>query len=384
MDESMAPVGPTPAPAPASPPAVQIGSILIDNVTQDEADAIIGGWLEERPAGPRRVCTPNVDYVIRAGRDPAFRGAINGCDLRVPDGMWIVYASRIAGRSLRGTVTGRLLLPRFAARCSEAGRPIAMMGAGPGVAALAAERLRADNPGLLVTAATPPTPFVIGSEADAGMVQTLQAARPAILFVALGAPKQELWMDRHAGEFPDSIMIGVGAAFDVVAGRVREAPAWMTRTGLEWLFRLAQEPRRLARRYLWDDPRILGWAVATRARGLGSRAGPEVRASSPAPARRAGWRSDRRSDPESSPTSIAGTRAYGQLPSRPPADSVNTAVAKKARRAMPRVRPARCIPAAFPESAQTMARPTSHRLQSSAPGSPICRRMTPTELSAAV
>jgi len=268
MDESMAPVGPTPAPAPASPPAVQIGSILIDNVTQDEADAIIGGWLEERPAGPRRVCTPNVDYVIRAGRDPAFRGAINGCDLRVPDGMWIVYASRIAGRSLRGTVTGRLLLPRFAARCSEAGRPIAMMGAGPGVAALAAERLRADNPGLLVTAATPPTPFVIGSEADAGMVQTLQAARPAILFVALGAPKQELWMDRHAGEFPDSIMIGVGAAFDVVAGRVREAPAWMTRTGLEWLFRLAQEPRRLARRYLSDDPRILGWAVATRARGL--------------------------------------------------------------------------------------------------------------------
>lgn len=251
-----------------APPVVQVGSILIDNLTQDQADALIRKWLDSESDKPRRICTPNVDYVIRAGRDPAFRGAINGSDLRVPDGMWIVHASRLAGRPLVGTVTGRLLLPRFARYCRDTGRSIALMGAGPGVAVRAAARLEAEYPGLRASVVTPPKPFEIGSEEDLEMVKTLQAAEPSILFVALGAPKQELWMERHAAEFPESILIGVGAAFDVVAGRVREAPAWMTKSGLEWLFRLAQEPRRLARRYLWDDPRILGWAIATRAKSM--------------------------------------------------------------------------------------------------------------------
>ena len=251
------------------PEVVQIGSIFLDNVTTDEADAQIKAWLAAADdASGRYVCTPNVDYVIRSGRDPIFRAAINAANLRVPDGMWIIYASRLAGRTLRGTVTGRLILPRFAEYCAGKGLTMGVMGAGPGVAQEAAERLREDFPGLVIKhAITPPKPFVIGSAEDEAIVAALKADPPALLFVSLGAPRQEIWMKAHAAELAPMVLIGVGAALDVVAGKVKEAPHWMTRVGLEWFYRLVQEPRRLARRYLWDDPRILGWAVVTRLRG---------------------------------------------------------------------------------------------------------------------
>lgn len=244
-----------------------IGSVSIHDVTPEETDLQVKQWLGERSEDGRFVCTPNVDYVVRSRRDMAFREAINRADLRVPDGMWIIYASRLAGRPLRATVTGRLLLPRFAEYCARTDRSIGLLGAGPGVAQRAANRLQASHPGLRVLCSlTPPTPFMVGSSEDEAIVATLEADPPDLLFVALGAPRQELWMHRHAARFPCTVMIGVGAAFDVVAGRAREAPAWMTRVGLEWLFRLAQEPRRLSRRYLIDDPWIIGWAVSTRIR----------------------------------------------------------------------------------------------------------------------
>jgi N-acetylglucosaminyldiphosphoundecaprenol N-acetyl-beta-D-mannosaminyltransferase len=249
---------------------VQIGSIYLDNVTTGEADARIKAWLADADADAsgRYVCTPNVDYVIRSGRDPIFRAAINAANLRVPDGMWIVYASRIAGRPLRGTVTGRLILPRFAEYCRDSGLSLGVVGAGPGVAQEAADRLREEFPGLAIRhAITPPKPFVVGSAEDKAIVAALKADPPALLFVSLGAPRQEIWMNAHAAELAPMVLIGVGAALDVVAGKVKEAPRWMTRVGLEWFYRLVQEPRRLARRYLWDDPRILGWAVVTRLRG---------------------------------------------------------------------------------------------------------------------
>jgi N-acetylglucosaminyldiphosphoundecaprenol N-acetyl-beta-D-mannosaminyltransferase len=256
--------------SPSEPAVVSIGTLQIHDVAVPEADRILRDWLDEARDGrsPRRgryACTPNVDYVVRAGRDPAFRRAINSADMRVPDGMWIVYASRLAGRPLRGTVTGRLLLPRFAAHCAAQGLSIGLLGAGPGVAQEAARRLRDDNPGLTIDPViTPPMPFGVGSPEDEAIVSQLTANPPAMLFVSLGAPKQELWMERHSAELPATVMVGVGAALDVIAGRVREAPAWMTRVGLEWLFRLVQEPRRLARRYLRDDPSILVWAIRTR------------------------------------------------------------------------------------------------------------------------
>jgi len=106
--------------------------------------------------------------------------------------------------------------------------------------------------------------FVVGSDEDREATARLLASPARVIFVALGAPKQELWMERHAPELHDRVLVGVGAAVDVLGGRVREAPQWVTAYGLEWLFRLAQEPRRLSRRYIWDDPRFLWWMVQAR------------------------------------------------------------------------------------------------------------------------
>lgn len=213
------------------------------------------------------MCTPNADYVVRAHRDYGFQQAIEGAYLRVPDGMWIVYASRIAGRPLRSTVTGRLLLPAVAQAAAKGGLRIALVGAGPGVAPAAAMRLRQTYSGLQITmAVTPPTPFIVGSSEDARLCGELSQGNPDIVFVALGAPKQEMWMQRHTNEFGGAVLVGVGAAFDIVSGRFREAPSWMTRWGFEWLYRMVQEPRRLARRYLVDDPWILWWALRSRRR----------------------------------------------------------------------------------------------------------------------
>lgn len=242
---------------------VQIGDLTIHDVAFTEVVAEIVDRATRREGG--FICTPNVDYVVKSRTNRPFREAILSARLRVPDGMWIVYASRIAGRPLRGTVTGRLLLPAVAEVAAQRGLRLALFGAGPRVADHAADALRRAHPDLqIVSATTPPTPFVIGSSDDEEATATIGAANPDVIFVALGAPKQELWMAGHEGAFGGAVLVGVGAALDVVAGQFREAPRWMTRWGFEWLWRLAQEPRRLARRYLIDDPWILWWALRTR------------------------------------------------------------------------------------------------------------------------
>jgi N-acetylglucosaminyldiphosphoundecaprenol N-acetyl-beta-D-mannosaminyltransferase len=243
--------------------SVPIGDLTIHDVGFDETTRRIADWAAARSGG--YVCTPNVDYVVRSRRDTVFRRAIQAARLRVPDGMWMVYASRLAGRGLRGTVTGRLLLPSVAEIAAREDLGIGLFGAAPGVANRVRSILERNYPGVrVVVAITPPTPFEIGSPADQQAVAELRAASPDVVFVALGAPKQEIWMQRHAAELGGAVSVGVGAAFDIMAGRFREAPRWMTRYGFEWLFRLAQEPRRLARRYLLDDPWILYWALRTR------------------------------------------------------------------------------------------------------------------------
>lgn len=247
------------------PATIRIGTLLVHDVTASEADRVIQGWLDTTNTTGRFVCTPNADYVVRAEHDPSFRSAVNGADLRLPDGMWIVYASRLAGRPIRATVTGRLLVPRLAAACAERQVPIGILGASPGVAGVAASRLVSTLPDLEIRhAISPPMGFTIGSTEDRAIVAEIARFPPAVLFVALGAPKQEQWMLAHRADFPATVLVGVGAGIDIVAGRFRTAPTWMTTVGLEWMFRLVQEPRRLARRYLVDDPWIIWWAIRTR------------------------------------------------------------------------------------------------------------------------
>lgn len=246
----------------------RIGNLDIHNLRFEEAVDHIWRLVEAGSGGV--VCTPNADYVVRARTDDAFREAIASADLRLPDGMGIVYASRIAGRPIHGTVTGRHLLPVLAGRAANHGISVALFGAQPGVAGEAAKRLQARYARLTVAEAmSPPARFAVGSAEDSDAVAVLRRRSPGMIFVALGAPKQEIWMQRHRQELDGSVLIGVGAAFDIVAGRFREAPRWMTAIGLEWLVRLMQEPKRLARRYLLDDPWIIRWALETRFHAIG-------------------------------------------------------------------------------------------------------------------
>jgi N-acetylglucosaminyldiphosphoundecaprenol N-acetyl-beta-D-mannosaminyltransferase len=242
-------------------PTAQIDGLEIQALTFEETVAAIAAWAADGSGG--YVCTPNVDYVVKARRDKRFRAALEGARLRVPDGMGIIYGARIAGAPLRGSVTGRLLPEAVGRKLAQHEMSIALFGGEPGTTAQAAAELR--RRGVSVSAAIgPPMGFAIDSEADSGYVQELATLRPQAVFVGLGAPKQELWMARHAADIPGAVVVGVGAAIDVLAGLRREAPRWMTRAGLEWAYRLVHEPRRLARRYLWDDPRFFLWMLEAR------------------------------------------------------------------------------------------------------------------------
>jgi len=258
---------PEPPPEPPPAPSVPEASPMADLTLHPISFAATVDWIAGRAnAGTGgTVCTPNADYVVRAHADENFRRAIQSADLRVPDGMAVIYAARIAGGPIRKTVTGRLLVPAVAARAAAEGWPIALFGAGPGIAERAAKRLVARFPALKVVAAiSPPMGFVVGSPVDLEQIELLDQSGPRVIFVALGAPKQELWMEMHRDRLPTAVIVGVGAALDIISGRFREAPMWMTRLGLEWIFRLVQEPRRLARRYLLDDPWIFWWAIRAR------------------------------------------------------------------------------------------------------------------------
>lgn len=240
---------------------VRIDTITVHDIGFEETVARIVGWARDGSGG--YVTTPNVDHVVRARRDAAFRDLVAKARLRVPDGMGIVYGARLARTPLRGSVTGRLLPEAVARRAGAQGPAIALIGGHPGAAERAAQRLRLTG-GQVAVATSPPMGFAIGSAEDREAVAAMASAGARIVFVGLGSPKQERWMAAHAEDLPEAVLVGVGQAIDVVGGHVQAAPAWMTRVGLEWAFRLLQDPRRLARRYLWDDPRFFWWMFQAR------------------------------------------------------------------------------------------------------------------------
>jgi N-acetylglucosaminyldiphosphoundecaprenol N-acetyl-beta-D-mannosaminyltransferase len=241
---------------------VTVRGIPITDLGFEETVDRIMTWAQDGSGGV--VCTPNVSYVVRADRDPDFRAALLSARLRVPDGMGIVYGSRILGVPLRATVTGRLLPLAVAQRAAAADIGLAFFGGGPGVAESAAVHVRRRSGAVIDPAFGPTMGFAFGTPEDAEAVTRIARSTARIVFVALGAPKQERWMVAHQDSLAGKVLIGVGQAFDVLSGRLRAAPAWATRMGTEWAFRLAREPRRLSRRYLVDDPRFFLWMLRGR------------------------------------------------------------------------------------------------------------------------
>ena len=192
----------------------------------------------------RQICTVNPEFIVDAHRDPAFAAVLRRADLRVPDGAGVLWAARLAGKPLRERVTGSDGIYRIAERAADRGWRLFLLGAAPGVALAAAATLRRRYPGLEVVGAHS------GSPADAewpAIQGWLASTQPDILLVAFGHPRQDIWIDRHRAELPAAVAVGVGGAFDFVAGVARRAPRWMQRLNLEWLHRLLMQPWRWRR-----------------------------------------------------------------------------------------------------------------------------------------
>jgi N-acetylglucosaminyldiphosphoundecaprenol N-acetyl-beta-D-mannosaminyltransferase len=197
-----------------------------------------------------------VDHVVTAEDDEAFREAYAAASLSLADGQPLIWASRLLGAPLPAKISGSdLVLPLMELAARRRWR-VYLLGGKPGVAAAVATRLEREV-GVQIAGVDCPVISLDGDPEDNAVTERLRDAHPHLVLVALGAPKQELWVHRVRARIRPAVAIAVGAALDFLAGRIRRAPPWMSRYGLEWLFRLAHEPRRLARRYLLKDPRFL-------------------------------------------------------------------------------------------------------------------------------
>ena len=194
---------------------------------------------------------------MESQRDPLVRNVHNRSGLTAPDGMPLVWAGRAAGARHMDRVYGPDLMLAACERAAARGYSSFFYGGRPGVAERLAARLVGAFPGLKVAGTYAPPFRELSAREDENVVQLISATQPDLVWVGLGTPKQELWMAAHAQRIDAAVLIGVGAAFDIHAGLTRQAPHWIQRSGLEWAFRLAQEPRRLWRRYLYNNPRFL-------------------------------------------------------------------------------------------------------------------------------
>jgi N-acetylglucosaminyldiphosphoundecaprenol N-acetyl-beta-D-mannosaminyltransferase len=264
-------------------PRVDVLGVGVSCVDLDETVGIFESWIGSREA--HYVCVTGMHGVMESRADPILRDIHNKSGLTTPDGMPLVWAGRRAGARI-SRVYGPDLMEAVFAKAEDAGWSNFFFGGRPEVADRLMVTLRERFPRLVIAGALSP-PFRDPSELEESrMVDQINRAAPDIVWVCLGTPKQEHWMAGHRRALHAPVLVGVGAAFDLLAGTLPQAPKWMQRSGLEWAFRLAAEPRRLWRRYLLNIPRFLAALAARPPRMLSpSNAGPEYGQEATAPTR---------------------------------------------------------------------------------------------------
>jgi len=237
--------------APAAPAwPIAILGVPFDPVTLAAAVDRVAAMVD---AGrPHYVVTPNVDFLVQARRDAELHRILVQADLILCDGRPLVWASRWLGNPLPGRVAGSDLVPVLLQRSAARGWKIFLLGGAAGVGAAAARRIAATYPSLPAVAHYSPPHRPLAEMNHAEIVARVRAAQPDIVLVCFGCPKQEKWIFRHYRTVGAPVMIGAGGTVDFLAGRLKRAPQWMRRIGAECLFRLWQEPRRLAKRYAGD------------------------------------------------------------------------------------------------------------------------------------
>jgi len=241
-------------PFPSRPPSREIVSIRVDATSYEEAVRFVVEWA--RKGESRYVCVATVNQVMEAWDSPRLRRVMNAADLVTPDGVPLVWALRALGLQGATRVYGPYLTPRLLAAAEREGLPVGFYGAAPETLERLLGMVRRNYPKLRVAYAWSPPFRPLTPEEDEEVTGKINSSGARILFIGLSSPKQDEWMHRHRGRV-EAVMLGVGAAFDFLAGTKRQAPAWLMPLGLEWLFRLLTEPRRLWKRYLKHNPRFV-------------------------------------------------------------------------------------------------------------------------------
>lgn len=226
---------------------VEIDALTIDGAIDAFRHAIAGRT-------PRLALAVNVDVCMKIQRDSELRRVFQQADLVFIDGTPMMWAARFLGRPMPGRVSGSDFVPAFCAAAAREGYSIFLLGGAPGIAEAARRSLERHSGALRVAGVyVPPLGFERDDQENARIVRMVRQARPDVLLAAFGCPKQEKWLFRFREELQVPISMGVGSTFDYLAGRLRRAPLWMQKAGIEWTYRLMQEPRRLWKRYLIDD-----------------------------------------------------------------------------------------------------------------------------------
>jgi N-acetylglucosaminyldiphosphoundecaprenol N-acetyl-beta-D-mannosaminyltransferase len=244
--------------------SVEILGVRVDDATYTDLLACVDAFVAS--GQPHQIATLNPEMLVAAYDDPGFCRVLNASDLNAADGVGLTLAARWLGSPLRERVTGSDGIYRLATHCARQGYRLFLLGAGPGVAEQVAVRLLAREPGLIVAGTYAGSPH---PEEEEDIVERVCAAAPDLLLVAYGVPAEEKWIARNRGRLGVPVMIGVGGAFDFVAGVTRRAPVWMRRAGLEWLHRLISEPWRWRRQLAL--PRFVSLVLRQRLTGRGSR-----------------------------------------------------------------------------------------------------------------
>lgn len=255
------------------PDRVDILGVEVSAVDIDGVCATVEGWIER---GERRyVCVTGVHGIMESRRDEELRRIHNGSGLTVPDGMPAVWAGRYVGARPIERVYGPEMMLAICEQAARRGWRSFFYGGGPGTAQLLERKMQERFPGLEAAGAFTPPFGELTPEQDREATDAIEASGADLVWVGLSTPKQERWMAEHVERLArPCVLLGVGAAFDVNAGLRRDAPRWVGRAGMQWLYRLAQEPRRLWRRYLVNNPAFVAAVLRQPPRLVSGRADP--------------------------------------------------------------------------------------------------------------
>lgn len=247
-------------------PVVDIMGCNISSVTVIEALATIEMWINQRSKRCKFVVSTGFHGVWEAQKSTYFRNVLNSSDLFCPDGIAPVWLSRIMGEPLIGRVPGPDLLAAFLSAANIKGYSSFFLGDTPETLAVLTRKIKHRYPGHRIAGTLSP-PFRALNENDNGAIlDTIHKAKPDVLWVAFGLPKQELWIFEHLKRLDIPVAVAAGAAFGFISGKIRRAPLWMGGAGFEWLWRLAVEPRKLWRRDFVEGPKFLAHAIKVCAR----------------------------------------------------------------------------------------------------------------------